>query len=302
MRDFRPKTGSLLITLFGDVISQHGNNVWLGSIIDNLAGFGFNERQIRTAISRLVQEDWLQAEQSGRRSFYSFTETGRRRFERVANRVYAGQLPVWDKQWTFVVLSLMESSKRDQLRRELSWQGFGQINPGVFIHPAANEVVLTEIIREARVSDEVVVMRAHTHELTSQSALENTTFRAWKLAESQAQFEAFCEQFSRALDDVENNRLSNRQAFELRLSIVHEYRRLVLKTTALPRELLPQAWPGEEALQLVSTVYTHTQNASLDFIHDSFECISGSLPVPSASYFQRFIRFERTVQRESASG
>ena len=286
--DLRPKAGSLIITLFGDVISQHGDSVWLGSIIESLAGFGLNARQIRTAVSRLVQEDWLQTEQRGRRSYYSFTDTGRRRFERVANRIYAGSLPEWNGQWTFVFLALMESLKRDHLRRELSWQGFGQINPGVFIHPSANDQVLTEIINDAMVGDEVVVMRGNTHELTSQAALENTTFRAWKLTETQILFEDFCRRFSGVLPAVQNDRLSDQELFRVRLIVIHEYRRLLLKTTALPRDLLPKAWPGEQALEITAALYAQTQQASLQYITSTFESLHGRLPKASASYYQRF--------------
>lgn len=284
----RPKAGSLIITLFGDVISQHGNNVWLGSIIEGLTGFGLNARQIRTAISRLVQEDWLCAEQRGRRSYYSFTDTGRRRFERVANRIYAGNLPAWDGCWTLIVLSLMDSNKRDQLGSELSWQGFGQINPGVFIHPAANEAVLREIINEAKANDEVLVMRGTTHEVTSRVALENTTLKAWKLAETQTQFAEFCRHFNQVLASIEQYNFSARQMFEIRLSVVHEYRRLLLKTTALPRDLLPRTWPGEEALAVAASLYRATSCDSLQFIENSFESISGNLPPVSPDYFERF--------------
>ena len=69
------RTGSLIISVFGDAVSQHGSAVWLGSLIKVLEPFGLNQRQIRTAVFRLVKEDWLVARQLGRRSYYSFTET-----------------------------------------------------------------------------------------------------------------------------------------------------------------------------------------------------------------------------------
>ncbi|MEM8659491.1 MAG: phenylacetic acid degradation operon negative regulatory protein PaaX, partial [Pseudomonadota bacterium] len=50
-REQRPlRGGSLIITVFGDAISQHGNSVWLGSIIQALEPFGLNSRLIRTAV------------------------------------------------------------------------------------------------------------------------------------------------------------------------------------------------------------------------------------------------------------
>jgi len=95
--------GSLIITLFGDSISQHGNSVWLGSIIKVLEPFGLNSRLIRTAVHRLIQEDWLSSQQFGRRSYYSFTRVGLRRYEKAAQRIYAGGPPEWDGGWTLVI-------------------------------------------------------------------------------------------------------------------------------------------------------------------------------------------------------
>ena len=72
----RFRAGSLIITVFGDSVSQHGNVVWLGSLIESLSGFGLNPRQIRTAVFRLQKDGWLSSAQVGRRSYYSFTDFG----------------------------------------------------------------------------------------------------------------------------------------------------------------------------------------------------------------------------------
>ena len=44
------RTRSLVITFFGDIVSQHGGNVWLGSLISVLAKFKINERLVRTTL------------------------------------------------------------------------------------------------------------------------------------------------------------------------------------------------------------------------------------------------------------
>ena len=82
------RSGSLIISVFGDAVSQHGSAVWLGSLIRVLEPFGLNQRQIRTAVFRLVQQDWLVARQVGRRSYYSFTAAGQRHYEKAARRIY----------------------------------------------------------------------------------------------------------------------------------------------------------------------------------------------------------------------
>ncbi len=66
---------------------------WLGSLIQLLEPIGINERLIRTSIFRLTKEGWLTAEKVGRRSYYSLTGTGRRRFDKAFKRVYSTSMP-----------------------------------------------------------------------------------------------------------------------------------------------------------------------------------------------------------------
>ncbi|MCW9000372.1 MAG: hypothetical protein OQK04_16810, partial [Kangiellaceae bacterium] len=40
---------SIIVTVFGDLVSQHGGWIWLGSLIQALAPLGFSERLIRTS-------------------------------------------------------------------------------------------------------------------------------------------------------------------------------------------------------------------------------------------------------------
>ena len=47
-KDRRPlRTGSLVISIFGDAVAPHGGAVWLGSLIDALAPFGISQRLVR---------------------------------------------------------------------------------------------------------------------------------------------------------------------------------------------------------------------------------------------------------------
>lgn len=79
---------SLIITVYGDLIAAHGGTVWLGSFIRLMSPLGLNERTVRTSVYRLSQEKWLVSEQRGRKSHYSLTPSGRRRFEHAYRRIY----------------------------------------------------------------------------------------------------------------------------------------------------------------------------------------------------------------------
>lgn len=103
---------SLIVTVFGDSISQHGGSIWLGSLISALAPLGVNERLVRTSVSRLVRDGWLAVRKIARRSYYSFSDSGNSQFERAAQRIYLDKRPSWDEQWTLLMLVSVPTEKK----------------------------------------------------------------------------------------------------------------------------------------------------------------------------------------------
>jgi phenylacetic acid degradation operon negative regulatory protein len=128
--------GSLLITIFGDSIAPRGGAITLGSLIGLARPFGLTERLVRTSVARLARDGWLEARREGRRSEYRLTPLGQDRFAEATRRIY-GEIPnSWDGQWTLLVLPPpANGGRRQDVRDELRWLGFGQVSPGVFAHP-----------------------------------------------------------------------------------------------------------------------------------------------------------------------
>jgi phenylacetic acid degradation operon negative regulatory protein len=289
-RQQRPlRGGSLIITLFGDSISQHGNSVWLGSIIKSLEPFGLNSRLIRTAVHRLSQEDWLTSHQVGRRSYYSFTQAGLRRYEKAAQRIYAGGPPDWDGGWTLVICDSLQDEGRERLRKELSWLGYGVIGNSVLLHAGGERSGLSETLRDLGLTDNVVVMDAHTAGISSEVALRQLAQESWPLEELAQRYRDFLVRFKPLLKSVHSAKvLSCEQAFQLRTLLVHEFRRILLRDSDLPAQLLPASWAGHEALQLVADIYRLVQPYAETYLKESMETADGGLPAASAMYKSRF--------------
>ncbi|MCV6603858.1 MAG: phenylacetic acid degradation operon negative regulatory protein PaaX, partial [Porticoccaceae bacterium] len=196
-RQRRPmRAGSLIITLFGDTICQHGNTVWLGSVIKALEPFGLNQRLVRTAVYRLVQDDWLCATQVGRKSYYRFTSSGLRHYQKAARRIYAAEHGSQDSDWLFVYLNASVSDKsRDLLRRELRWLGFGNLFPGVMAKPGADRLSLDETLKELGLQQQVVVMRSQPDDVASTGQLKKRVYECWNLARLEQQYVAMHDAF-----------------------------------------------------------------------------------------------------------
>jgi phenylacetic acid degradation operon negative regulatory protein len=283
------RAGSLIITVFGDSISQHGNCVWLGSLIDALAPFGLNARQIRTAVFRLAQEDWLATRQIGRRSYYSFTESGMRHYEKAARRIYAARRPRWDETWTLVIPVLADNAQRETLRKELRWLGFGSIAPGVLAHPAPDRQSLDETVQELEVGDRVLIMQARAAAVAPAAALQRLVQEGWDLDDLSRRYRRFLAVFrpvGRALERA--RRPDPRQCFELRTLLIHEYRRILLHDSDLPDELLPADWPRRDAADLSADLYRQVQTGAAQFLQQHMEAPGGSLPPPAPASRHRF--------------
>jgi len=283
------RTGSLLVSVFGDSISQHGNSVWLGSLIAALEPFGLNQRQIRTAVFRLVQEGWLATRQIGRRSYYSFTDFGIRHYEKAARRIYATKNSRWDGNWILVIPVFVSSSEKEILRKDLLWLGYGALISGVLAHPSADRQSLDETLQELDVVQKVVVLEANTKELASREALKKLTHTSWRLDEIEPRYVALLNTFRSVLQAVrKTKKLDNRQCFQARTLLIHQYRRILLQDADLPDELLPVNWSGRVARNLTANLYRLVHRGAMGFITENMETVEGKLPEADDQYYARF--------------
>ena len=283
------RAGSLIISVFGDAVSQHGSAVWLGSLIKVLEPFGLNHRQIRTAVFRLVKEDWLAATQVGRRSYYSFTEAGQRHYEKAARRIYHANRQPWDGKWTLVLPALCGNKERELLRKELSWLGYGALTPGMLGHPSADRQSLDETLMELKLADKVVVLIANTGDVASREVLRSLCHDCWGLAGIGKRYNHFIRQFSTIYQALRRaKQRDDEQCFQVRTLLIHEYRRIQLQDSDLPEELLPPNWPGIAAYNLTKNIYRAVQKGSVDYLVKNMETIEGSLAEPVSGFYSRF--------------
>lgn len=291
-RSNRPlRANSLIMTVYGDAIAPHGGSVWLGSLIRIMAPFGLNQRLVRTSVFRLAKENWLVSEQMGRRSYYSLTASGRRRFEQAYRRIYAVPESAWDGQWCLVFTQLpqLEAELREQLKRDLEWQGFGALAPGVLAHPNLAAADVADMLRDLGVQERVVLLRATSIAAPTEQPLQALVHQCWDLDKLGWAYKRFLERFrpvGRALQAADT--LDPERCFQVRTLLIHEYRRVLLRDPHLPDELLPPDWPGVAARQLCRTLYRQVQAAAEDYLLTHLETASGPLPAAAAYYYARF--------------
>ncbi|MFW3894860.1 phenylacetic acid degradation operon negative regulatory protein PaaX [Pseudomonas bharatica] len=283
------RASSLIITLYGDAIEPRGGTVWLGSLIQLLEPMGINERLIRTSIFRLTKENWLTAEKVGRRSYYSLTGTGRRRFEKAFKRVYAANPPAWDGSWCLAVLTQLPQDKRKQVREELEWQGFGAISPGVLGCPRCDRADINATLQDLGAQEETILFETTAQDVLASKALRAQVRESWKIDELASHYSEFIQLF-RPLWQVlkDQGSLDPKACFLARVLLIHEYRKLLLRDPQLPDELLPGDWEGRAARQLCRNLYRLIQGPAERWLEAAMETADGPLPAVSEGFYKRF--------------
>lgn len=278
------RAGSLLVTVFGDAVRPRGGTVWLGSLIDVVDAFGISARLVRTSVSRLVKDDWLQSEQVGRRSFYRLSANGRARFDQATSRIYSPPRDDWSGQVQLAVLTVAEAERRELARRELAAQGYRALSATLMASAGA----ATEAPALSEPQDAVLLGASPSDELQT-ARLGRLIHQRWELADlasRYAQFVAMFEPVRAALDAAPA--VSGELAFRLRTMLIHEYRKVLLRDPRLPPALLPDEWPGASAYEICRALYLHTHAPADAYISEHMEAQDGRLPPPDRPYYRRF--------------
>jgi phenylacetic acid degradation operon negative regulatory protein len=262
IQDRRIHAKSLVSTFFGDVVAPLDHYAWVETILAALELLGVNDRLVRTTLFRLSEEGWLEATRSGRKSYYQLTEVGEIQTRRAERRIYYRDTPTWDGSWTFVFLldQMLEAELRRQFERELSWTGFGPVTKRVWAHPGGSLEPVAERIDRLGLGGKVIAMRCENiqdAELGLDIDDRELATMCMPVAEVENTYRQFIHDYSPLIDEQGALTIKGNKAemLSLRLLMMDEYRRAILRDPHLPKELLPANWAGNEAYLLCGKIY-----------------------------------------------
>jgi phenylacetic acid degradation operon negative regulatory protein len=270
------RTGSIVITVFGDAIVPRGGSVWLGTLLEFFKGIDIDNGVVRTAMSRLAADGWLERSKVGRNSFYRLVKKGRQTFDVATAHIY--DPPPSDWTGRFELLLIPASEDRDAAREALKNAGFGSPLPGAWVAPSG--VPVPEEAASA-IRLEVSAEDAAGRRLLSQS---------WPLDRTADAYLKFMKTFELLRAWIERGEpLSDADAFTARILLIHHYRRVVLRDPLLPTALLPADWPGSAARKLCGEIYRGLLSASEQWLDAHASNENGPLPKASAGLARRFV-------------
>jgi phenylacetic acid degradation operon negative regulatory protein len=269
------RAGSLIITLYGDAIVPRGGSLSLGDITRIMQLFRIDGGPVRTAISRLATEKWLERRKVGRNTFYRLSKAGEGEFARATKRIY---FPGPAAAAKIVRLALLNGgiASRPSQRKSLEAAGFAPLNALTYVSAdpgaplkSAKGIHLLDVPPSAGA---IEILRV-SHRLDGLAA----------------RYREFIVQFRKLRDALAGGAtLEGSGALIVRLLLIQEFRRIVLRDPALPPELLPAGWPGEEARQLAADIYGRVLAAAERELDLCQADEANPLPKPNASLYQRF--------------
>jgi phenylacetic acid degradation operon negative regulatory protein len=268
------RTGSIVVTVFGDAILPRGGSVWLGTLLEFFKGLDIDGGVVRTAMSRLAADGWLERSKVGRNSFYRLAGKGRRTFNAATQHIY--DPPPSDWTGRFELLLIGSGEDRDASREALKNAGFGSPLPGVWVAPSG-----VPVPEEAAGA---IRLEVSAEDDSGRRLLRES----WPLQRTAEAYLKFMKTFEPLGGWIARNSLAEADAFTARILLIHHYRRVVLRDPLLPTALLPQDWPGSAARRLCGEIYRALLPASEQWLDRHASNEAGPLPKADAELARRF--------------
>ena len=229
-----------LFDLYGDHIRLRGGEAPVAAVIQLLDALGVAPPAVRTAVSRMARQGWLTAVRTEAGPGYALTDRASRWLDEAAQRIdrISGDQP-WDGRWSLLVLEHSnERARRERVQRAIEYLGYRQLRGDTWIAPKHAVEVEPLLLGESLEFDFFVASYAG-----SASQLLDRLWRLDDLANAYAHWHADAQ----ALIAAAGNDADDRRAFAVRSTLVHEWRKFLFSDPGLPRELLPEDWPGHTA-------------------------------------------------------
>ncbi|WP_028935704.1 PaaX family transcriptional regulator [Pseudonocardia spinosispora] len=238
---------SLLLTILGELVYPNGQPVWTASLLHVMTGLGVEEQTARQTIARSASAGWLTGEKHGREVRWQLSPSVKRLIEDGMKRVYSLQDrdEPWHGDWLILLVSVpkSQSAVRKKLYSALSWVGFGNPTPGVWLSPHPERIAEAEqVINDLDLTGSTLTFTGQA--LAVGLKTDDIVARAWALDD-------VAEVYRELLDRYRDARPGPGDAtLFAHVELVSQLQRLPFLDPQLPDELLP-GWIGRSAVAMI---------------------------------------------------
>ncbi|WBQ06985.1 PaaX family transcriptional regulator [Kribbella sp. CA-293567] len=271
---------SALFDLYGDHLRARGARAPVAALVRLLAPLGVHPPAVRTAVSRMVRQGWLEPVRIDGQPGYGLTSRARRRLDDAAARIYrtaseadgndsaggpdsgpgAGRKgdPSWDGHWHLVILQEVPNARRrEQLAGQLAFLGWAPLSDAAWVG-LRNDAEVDQILGQEGIAADR--FRAPVEDDAAEFAR-----RVWKLDALGASYDVWLTE-AKPLASSAGDEVTDEQAFAVRSELVHEWRKFLFVDPGLPAELLPADWAGTRAAAFFDFHATRLSHAAGRFV------------------------------------
>ncbi|MEP6651699.1 MAG: PaaX family transcriptional regulator C-terminal domain-containing protein, partial [Lapillicoccus sp.] len=226
-------------------LRTRGGQAPVAALVRILASLDVAAPAVRTAISRMVRQHWLDAVKLSDGPGYRLTPRAERRLTDASTRIYRQGIAEWEHQWHLLALDhVTRRAARERVRTGLGYLGYAPLRDDTWISPRASSEV------DALLENEGVRARRFWAEHDGDDAV--LASQAWDLIGLGLAYTRWLDDAQAIVSASANDHhlpATDRAAFVTRSKLVHEWRKFLFSDPSLPRELLPASWPGDAAAE-----------------------------------------------------
>lgn len=205
----------------------------MAALIRLLEPLGVSAPAVRTAVSRMVAQQWLTATEAGE---YALTHHARTWLDEAGARIYRTDPADWDGEWHLRVLApIADRARRERVRSRLRFLGMAPISDSTWVSPRAS----AEVDRLLEAEEVAAIALTGPRVEPAEALLE-----AFDVSGLDA---AYADWLTEAAALVGRAADGDAGAFVVRSELVHSWRKFLFTDPGLPHELLPSDWSGHRA-------------------------------------------------------
>ncbi|MGA5821670.1 PaaX family transcriptional regulator C-terminal domain-containing protein [Kitasatospora sp. NPDC094028] len=267
MPDGATGPSALIHTVYGEFVRRLGGWISIADLIALMAELDVDGPAVRSAISRLKKAGTLLQERHDVTG-YRLAAAMEPVFQEGDRRIFHSLEPAdLADGWVVAVFSVPESERahRHQLRSRLSWLGFGNAAPGVWLAPA-------RLLPDARRLLTRLGLDGYVHlflsaEYAGFADLRTAVASWWDLPAIEEQYAAFSDAWRPVLRRLDpRSRPDPAEAFRDYLPMLTQWRRLPYLDPGLPEPLLPADWNAGPARTLFTELHGLLAEPSLRYV------------------------------------
>lgn len=239
----------LILDFFAAFVRRFDDKVAIAHVIQLMADLELDEQTVRSSVSRLKRKGWLEPERVEGQVGYRISASALRDLAEGDARVYHLEPADVSDGWCLVTFSIPEGlrTKRHELRSKLTWWGFGNLAPGVWVAPQRSIGYATRVVDQLELRSFAAIFEGHYIGLEQ---LGDFVHSAWDFPRLSARYEVFLAQNADLVRKWTPGRDAPAEAFVDYLRMLNSWRSIPFLDPGLPLDLMTPGWKGADATQL----------------------------------------------------